>query len=105
MTISSPDSPKGILKVILYRNNLVRALTVEHFPVVSSCRMLASSISLSLARTMCTSLLPCSFVPASDLGDGSEMESPELGTTLLTKVISSDVLSQSTDCFRPEESP
>ena len=88
--------------MIFYRNNLARALTVERFPAASSCRMLESSISLSLA---CTFLLCCSFVSASGLGDGSGMESTEPGTALVTKVILSDVLSQSTDCFRPEKIP
>ena len=75
---------------------------MERFPAVSSCRMLACSISLSLA---CTSLLSWSLVPASGPGEGRGMESPEPGGTLVAKVILSDVLSQSTDCFRPEESP
>ena len=63
--------------------------------------MLASSISLSLA---CTFLLCCSFVSASGLGDGSGMESTEPGKALVTKILS-DVLSKSTDCFRPEKIP
>ena len=101
MTRPLPGPPlRNFKSDFFFRNNLVRALTVERFPAVSSCRMLASSISLSLA---CTALLSCSFVSASGPGDGSGMESTEPGTALVTKVILSDVLSQSTDCFRPEK--
>lgn len=74
----------------------IHVLTVERFPAVSSWRIFTCSISLSLA---CTCLLSRSCVSA---GRG---EGRGLGMALVTKVMLSDVFSQSTVCLRPKEIP
>ena len=79
LQVSSSTKLNSTNRVLIPKMFCIRALTVERFPAVSSCRILTSSITLSLA---CFCVLPCCCVLA--INDSGLKSS----TTLESKVLS-----------------